>query len=94
VEGNYNTRSGEIDLILTDGDDVVFVKVRQRTSSRFGTPAETVNKQQYQRPQKTQHSIYSELTRITVHLVDLMSSLLRMIVRTPLSIGSRMCFKT
>ena len=45
MEGNYNTRFGEIDLIITDGNNVVFVEVRQRTSSRFESPAETVNKQ-------------------------------------------------
>ena len=52
LEGNYNTRFGEIDLIITDGDNVVFVEVRQRTSSRLGTPAETVNKHKRQRLQK------------------------------------------
>jgi len=52
VEGNYNTRFGEIDLIMTDGDNVVFVKVRQCTSSRFGTPAKIVNKHKHQRLQK------------------------------------------
>ena len=30
LEGNYNTRFGEIDLIMTDGDNVVFVEVWQR----------------------------------------------------------------
>ena len=45
LEGNYNTRFGEIDLIMTDGDNVVFVEVRQCTSSRFGAPAETVKRQ-------------------------------------------------
>ena len=52
LEGNYNTRFGEIDLITADGDNVVFVEVRQRTSSRFRTPAETVNKQNRQCLQK------------------------------------------
>ena len=52
LEGNYNTRFGEIDLIMTDGDNVVLVEVRQRTSSWFETPAETVNKQKGQRLQK------------------------------------------
>ena len=52
LEGNYNTRFGKIDLIMTDGDNVVFGEVRQRTSSRFGTLAETVNKQKRQRLQK------------------------------------------
>ena len=52
LAGNYNTRFGEIDLIMTDGDNVVFVEVPQRTSSRFGAPAETVNNQKLQRLQK------------------------------------------
>ena len=45
LEGNYNTRIGEIDLIMTVEDNVVFVKAPQRTSSRFRTPVETMNKQ-------------------------------------------------
>ena len=55
LEGNYNTRFGEIDLIRTDGvkgDNVVFVEIRHHTSSRFGTPTETVNKQKRQRLKK------------------------------------------
>ena len=52
LAGNYNTRFGEIDLIMTDGDNVVFVEVPQRTSSRFGAPAKTVNNQKRQRLQK------------------------------------------
>ena len=52
LAGNYNTSFGEIDLITTDGDNVVFVEVSQRTSSRFGAPAETVNNQKRQRLQK------------------------------------------
>jgi len=48
MEGNYNTRFGDIDLMMTDGDNVVFVEVRQRTSNRFESPAETVNKQKRQ----------------------------------------------
>ena len=52
LEGNYNTRFGEIDLIMTDGDNLVFIELRQRTSNRFGTTVETVNKQKHQRLQK------------------------------------------
>jgi putative endonuclease len=42
VESNYRCRLGEIDLIMRDGDTLVFVEVRFRSSDRFGTPAETV----------------------------------------------------
>ena len=37
---------------MTVRDNLVFVEVRQRTSSRFETPAETVNKRKHQHLQK------------------------------------------
>jgi putative endonuclease len=40
---NHRCRFGEIDLVMRDGDTLVFVEVRYRASSRFGTPAETVD---------------------------------------------------
>lgn len=42
VARNYRSRGGEIDLIARDGESLVFVEVRARRSSAFGTPAETV----------------------------------------------------
>jgi putative endonuclease len=36
VKRNFRCRFGEIDLIARDGDTVVFVEVRLRSSSRFG----------------------------------------------------------
>jgi putative endonuclease len=42
VTRNYRCRRGEIDLIMRDADNLVFVEVRYRASTRFGTPAETV----------------------------------------------------
>jgi len=39
---NWRCPDGEIDLILRDGDDVVFCEVKTRRSDRFGTPAEAV----------------------------------------------------
>jgi len=36
VEGNYHCRGGEIDLIMRDGDTLVFVEVRYRRNGRFG----------------------------------------------------------
>ena len=36
VVRNYSCRLGEIDLICTEGDTLVFVEVRQRRSERFG----------------------------------------------------------
>ena len=36
IERNYRCRLGEIDLIARDGDTLVFVEVRLRSSTRFG----------------------------------------------------------
>jgi putative endonuclease len=41
---NWRCRSGEIDIIALEGELVVFVEVRTRTSSaRFGTPEESID---------------------------------------------------
>ncbi len=38
----YRSRFGEIDIVSRDGETVVFVEVKARTSSRYGEPAEAV----------------------------------------------------
>jgi len=40
---NYRSPFGEIDLIMQEHNTLVFVEVRYRTNTRFGTPAETVD---------------------------------------------------
>jgi putative endonuclease len=42
ITNNYHSHSGEIDLIMMDGEYLVFVEVRSRGSTAFGTPAESV----------------------------------------------------
>jgi putative endonuclease len=49
VTRNYRCRLGEIDLIMIDKHNLVFVEVRYRKPSRFGDAAETVN---YHKQQK------------------------------------------
>jgi len=46
---NYHTRRGEIDLIARDGDCLVFVEVKSRSSDRFGTPEEAITPKKRQR---------------------------------------------
>jgi putative endonuclease len=41
---NYRCRGGEIDLVMRDGETVVFVEVRFRASARFGTALESVDR--------------------------------------------------
>ena len=46
---NYRCRGGELDLIMTDGDMLVFIEVRHRTWNDFGAPEETVTSSKRQR---------------------------------------------
>ena len=46
---NYRSRRGEIDLVLQDKDSLVFVEVRYRRQSRFGTAAESVDRRKQSR---------------------------------------------
>ena len=42
VESNYRCKSGEIDLILRDGEALVFVEVRQREAGTHGGAAASI----------------------------------------------------
>ena len=42
VETNFTCKSGEIDLIMRDGDTLVFVEVRQRADGRHGGAAASI----------------------------------------------------
>jgi len=43
LETNYRGRLGEIDLVAQDGDSLVFVEVKTRSSMAFGHPLESIN---------------------------------------------------
>lgn len=49
VARNHRCRYGEIDLVMRDGDSLVFVEVRYRRSSRYGSAADTVDRRKQQR---------------------------------------------
>ncbi len=44
LEQNYRTPFGEADVIAKDGDEILFIEVKTRTSDKYGTPAESVIK--------------------------------------------------
>lgn len=44
LEQNYRCYRGEIDLIMQDKNEIVFVEVRSRNRIDFGKPGETINK--------------------------------------------------
>ena len=39
---NWETKTGEIDIVAEDGGTVVFVEVKARASFRYGSPSEAV----------------------------------------------------
>ncbi len=43
VERNYRCRFGEIDLIMREGQTLVFVEVRMRASNAFGGAEESID---------------------------------------------------
>ena len=53
VENNFSCRLGEIDLIMRDGEFLVFVEVRARVSNAHGNALESVNYFKQQKLLKT-----------------------------------------
>ncbi len=49
LDNNFRCRFGEIDLIMNDDDTVVFIEVRCRNNTRFGSGADSVD---YRKQQK------------------------------------------
>ncbi len=43
IEKNFKTHVGEIDLIATIDEEIVFVEVKTRSSDAFGAPSEAVD---------------------------------------------------
>ncbi|HEU0021202.1 MAG TPA: YraN family protein [Dehalococcoidia bacterium] len=46
---NYRCRWGEIDIVAREGDELVFVEVRTRSSPEYGTPEESVTRAKVRR---------------------------------------------
>ena len=49
IAANQTFKCGELDLVMADGDTVVFVEVRQSKSNRFGSAVESID---YRKQQK------------------------------------------
>jgi len=60
VDRNQHAKGGELDLVMRDGETLVFVEVRHRASHRFGTPAETITTTKQRR--LTQAALFIEST--------------------------------
>lgn len=53
LESNYRCRFGEIDLIMRDAEEIVFVEVRLRTNTNFGGAAASITTSKKQKLTRT-----------------------------------------
>ena len=53
LEKNYKTPLGEIDIIATDKEYIVFIEVKTRSGDEYGAPSEAVNLKKQQKYHKT-----------------------------------------
>ncbi|MGI6567153.1 MAG: YraN family protein [Firmicutes bacterium] len=51
----YRSKGGEIDLVAKDGSTIVFVEVKGRQTTRFGSPQEAVDRRKQRRIWRTAH---------------------------------------
>ena len=70
VERNWWCRMGEIDLIMRDGDTLVFIEVRKRDSARFGGAGASIGTQKQARLERAIGLYLSALPRTPACRVD------------------------
>ena len=56
VEMNYKNKIGEIDLIMKNGDILVFIEVKLKVGDRFGFPEEMITKKKIHQIKKVAES--------------------------------------
>mgnify|MGYP001194408915 FL=1 len=70
---NYRSPHGEIDLIMQDGQTVVFVEVRQRRNPRYGSGADSVDARKQRRLQLTAEHYLQRLGNLPACRFDVVS---------------------
>lgn len=61
---NYRSRSGEIDLVMQDGDTLVFVEVRLRSHADFGGAAGSIDQHKQRRIVRTAEHYLAKLPHL------------------------------
>jgi len=70
VDRNWRCDLGEVDLVLRDGDTLVFCEVKTRTSAAYGHPLEAVGQTKYARLRRLaacwldEHDVHAREVRI------------------------------
>src|SRR5690242_2410096 len=63
LEANYQTKWGEIDLIMQDGRTLVFVEVKRRQNLNYGDPEQAIT------PLKQRHLIRAALCYVKANRI-------------------------
>ena len=53
LQTNYRCYHGEIDIIMQDSDDIIFVEVKGRANHQYGSALESINKNKIKKIIKT-----------------------------------------
>ena len=77
LDTKYRCRWGEVDIVAGDGGELVFVEVRTRRGTRFGTPQESITPSKASRLESTaQHYMAEKGLTHSNWRIDLVSILL------------------
>ena len=60
IEQNFNSKLGEIDIIASIGNILVFIEVKTRTSDDFGNPSESIDANKVSRIRRAASSYLAE----------------------------------
>jgi putative endonuclease len=78
LAGNYRGKEGELDLVMRDGDCLVFVEVKARKASSWSRPASAVTIEKQRRVSATALQYLNELGRPPVKVrFDIVEVILR-----------------
>ncbi|PKL72440.1 YraN family protein [Candidatus Kuenenbacteria bacterium HGW-Kuenenbacteria-1] len=87
IKQNYTNRAGEIDLIVKEKDQIVFVEVKTRTNQNFGYPEEAIDSRKQNKIFKTaqnyliKEKIFSENYRFDVISIEMDQSTKKAIIK-------------
>jgi putative endonuclease len=70
IEQNYRSRFGEIDMIMQDGDVLVFIEVRLRSNPAFGGAAASIDGHKQQRIVRTAQHYLATLKHVPLCRFD------------------------
>jgi putative endonuclease len=63
IESNFENKIGEIDLIMSDEDWLVFIEVKYKSDDRLGIPEEMIDKRKIWQVKRTAESYLIERKR-------------------------------